>query len=226
MNFIQALSVSPTQINFDLMKGERKCDIVGISNDKIMNLKGSDKWTNDIDSKGKLSEYTMPASALDIEIDYQKQITNTQSKDIEVCITGNRVGEYFGALIYQSDSSGGVSAGVGIWLMINVLEPIKAPAPEETGNQQRSSGSSGNSRIEPIILPKENNKKDFILLGSESVQESELTEMSLEGYEQKAQITGDVISWKGKIKIIIVVFAITIIIGGYIYLKFKRKNNE
>ena len=59
-----------------------------------------------------------------------KEIENLEKKTVEVCISGVEKGRYNGALTYHAQSTGGVSAGVGTWLWVNigdVEENYKAP---------------------------------------------------------------------------------------------------
>ena len=151
--FSSALSISPGEMHFDAIKGEEMCKKVTLLNEKAVNVTGEDKWAESEDNKGKLSQYELEASDFEIEINYQKEIENLENEAVDVCVKGNKVGEYLGALTYHIESSGSVSTGVGTWLFVKVTEE-SSPASESqessaTASSQASSGGGSGAITSP-----------------------------------------------------------------------------
>ena len=137
-----------------MTKGQKICKEIVLSNKEPINVKGSDIWTDQEEKKGKLGEYTHPASKFGIKISYEDYIKNLEKEKIGVCITGNDGGEYFGALTYHTEASGGVSSGVGTWLMVNVDGERENPKTTIEENTPERKNDVGNDSYEsgPLVV--------------------------------------------------------------------------
>jgi len=121
---VNALLISPGEINLKTKVGEEMCKIILLKSEEKVSLKGYDVWTTDISKKGELSLYDTEAFDLGIDIDYKSQITELSEEEVLVCVKGDNLGEYYGALVYNAEARGGISAGVGTWINLEVVEEV------------------------------------------------------------------------------------------------------
>ena len=138
ISFVSAneIGISPSKIDFIGKAGDVICNNIELTTKDKEVLSGEDRWSAK-DSK-ELKDYNMRADSLGIEIDYIKTIEFKGSQDVEVCLRA-LAGTYYGALIYQVDS-----AGVGIWIKINISdggEKTKPGIVRLTGNAISDGGS-------------------------------------------------------------------------------------
>lgn len=211
---VWGLSISPGEIKFDLIKGEKGCEKMTLTNEQEINLNGRDSWTDNQQSVGILSEYIKSASELGIEINYQNYIQNMTNQEVEVCLTGNNPGNYYGALVYNSESFGGVSTGVGTWLMVDIKEENSANIGGNIGGSSSGGGAS---------LTKTNNKSvgEAKILIDVDKQEKVI---SKENQDLKnSGLTGAVIGANKNTKIGAIVVLFAIILGVLFYNKLNKR---
>jgi len=111
INLISAgtLQISPKEFSFNLTKGETSCQTIKIVSDNMIETI-EDRWSL-IESK-ELKDYTKKAKNLGLEIFYNYNIVNDKH---EFCVSSNKVGEYYGAILYSSGN-----LGIGSWIKLEV----------------------------------------------------------------------------------------------------------
>lgn len=136
---IQVLAVgfSPSSLTFNLNPGEEDCQIITLSSDSEI-IKVSDKWAENKDVEWKVSLFDKDASYHDISIDYDNELL-IDEREVEVCLSGNNVGEYHGVLLLTEEQEGSSIIQMGVWLKVIISELL-----QQTSNLGSSSeGSSG-----------------------------------------------------------------------------------
>jgi len=114
------LSISPYKLNFSVLGYQRMCKNISLSSDKNIIVTCQDRWTKNNFSKN-IIDYKDSVEMLSINILYEKSfIIEKSKKTIEVCISGEKDGKYYGVLLCNSGN-----AGVGSWLDVEIKETEK-----------------------------------------------------------------------------------------------------
>jgi len=221
-----SLGLSPGKIYFNLNPNEEECQTITLSSkDYSGRINIRDMWAEKADEINNLKMYTSSASDKEINIGYPNINDFNNEEGINVCLSGNQIGRYKGALIFTPEAKGNVVVEVGAWLFVNITEP---EPPQETppqntdsnqntggNNQGGSGGSSMTTSEEQTQKPQTNNLPPLKQTNPETGSEQE---------EYQGTITGGVIGTiKQNTKIIFAVLAVVAIAGLLIYNK-RRKN--
>jgi len=111
------LLLHPPKIEFSGNTNEKICQTVTVFSDYRGNLSARIRWTDKKDSKD-LNDYNLGSSNLSIINGFaEKIVSNNDKKEVDVCLTFEKPGEYYGALLYNAETG---SAGVGIWAYANI----------------------------------------------------------------------------------------------------------
>lgn len=137
------LSIYPSKLSFNSSIGEMQCQNIFLNSDSGNVLVGSDLWS--YSKSNSLIDYNISSDEFEVEIFYPKNFSIENRTKIEVCIIGNKKGNFYGALLYKID---GKPLRAGTWIELNVEgnDLIKI-----TGNAILND-SYGNYLITPIIL--------------------------------------------------------------------------
>ena len=116
--------LSPGKLYFDVNLNEKNCqNIVLSSEDYLGEVNIRDVWAKNIDEGYNINNYSVKSEDLGIKLDYNKLIENFDgSEEVEVCLSGNKIGESKGAIIFTPKSETNIVVEVGTWLMVNVTE--------------------------------------------------------------------------------------------------------
>lgn len=114
------LSVSSYKLNFSGPNSEKICKNITLSSDNNI-LTCQDRWTGNNFSKD-IADYKTSAKMLGINISYIKNfiVEKKFEKIIEICISGEKAGRYYGVLLCNSGR-----AGVGSWLNVEIKKTEK-----------------------------------------------------------------------------------------------------
>jgi hypothetical protein len=240
-----SLNLAPGKLIFDIEKGKQGCQIITLSSGDysgMINIR--DIWTNDINDSNT-NKYPLNASDFEIEISYNKQLTNfNKNQDIQICITGNEIiNKTRGAIIFTPISNTNVVVEVGAWIFVTVNEPKPSPtnnngnANTNTGSGSSSSGSSGGGlgiTSASINANAESNTSNEAKIGlninsnnsTNKNEEETVQTRNINENESSSVITGSAIGNRlGNWKVIAVVLAVIIIAGIIIYNRNKSKQN-
>jgi hypothetical protein len=126
------LLLHPPKIEFSGNTNERICQTVTVFSDYRGNLSARIRWTDKADSKD-LNDYNLDSTNLSIINGFaEKIVSNNDQKEVDVCLTFEKSGEYYGALLYNAETG---SAGVGIWAYANIKgDSHNVDISEITGN--------------------------------------------------------------------------------------------
>lgn len=118
------LGISPPKIAFNGSVDEKICKDILIYTNYREFLIGNDRWAWEKKQIRDISKYKFNSSLLKLNLEYPKKIKilNDSKQNIEVCLTAQKHGIYYGALFYSTEAS---PAGVGIWISANITEKEK-----------------------------------------------------------------------------------------------------
>jgi hypothetical protein len=240
-----SLSGSPGSLEYELGVGQEKCLIFLVSSqDYSGSLHSVMKWAEKDAEVSSQEDFVLDNSEIDLNVNYAPENIKglNEEEEIQVCISGDEIGEWKGSLEYRTESSGNIGVGVGTWLKVRITEKSEEEkdsqeqTPPSTTNQnnQNSAGGSGggiidnadNSSINETI----NADNSTTNLTQEALKENSgapLGELEDEGNEKRSSgITGSIIgnnyiqnNWK---KYLAGIFILAII-GFFVYKK-KRDN--
>ncbi len=230
------LSGSPSSLEYNLDIGEQKCLIFTVSsNNYFGNLNSIMKWAAKNAQVSSPDDFVFDNSEIELSVKYSPEtITNFNGQEeIEVCISGNKIGIWKGSLEYRTDSEGNIGIGVGTWLRVNISDK---PEEENSGPQippvvTSGSGSSGGGGGGGGV-PASTNPNSTIVNNSKTIETALENETLLGELEEKTNepaslgITGAVIGFtKTTIGSLvgIVVIIIFIFVTFVIYKKRFRK---
>ena len=199
---VLGVGFSPSSLIYNLEKGQQDCQIVSIISDSDT-ISIEDKWAENKDIEWKVELFETSASEHGISINYP---SSTIENEIEVCLSGNNVGEYHGVLLLREEQEGNTIIRAGIWLKAIINEEEQ----EETTSPSSSTGSSGGGGS---VIIKEENK---------TIEEEEKETIKLEEDNQpkiQGSVIGDGVK-KGGIIIGIVLVAI-LVIQAILYVRRK-----
>lgn len=109
------LHVFPAKIELNGSVDEELCSKVKISSDYEGNIIVRTKWARK-DTKN-INDYYLDAESIGINEYFNKKLNIENTKEETFCLTAEKSGKYYGALLYNTENS---YAGVGIWITVNI----------------------------------------------------------------------------------------------------------
>ncbi len=200
-----AVGFSPTSLIFNLNPGEEDCQMITI-NSESETIAVSDKWAENKDIEWKVSLFNESADYHNIDISYDELLEN--ESQVEVCLSGENLGEYHGVLLLTEEQSGNSIVQVGIWLKVIIEATPVQSASSSSGGGGGGGGTTTqqNPQIQPIL------------------EQTETTPATNE--EEKAEnsgLTGAVIGGTGSMIGAVVLIIVIIAIGLIIYRRNRWK---
>ncbi len=228
VSFVSAsLNLNKGTLKFEIEKGERVCQKIKISSEDYKGkISIRDIWPEEGEEDSNFNKYTLNSDDYNINVEYPNEILDfSKEEEIEVCLLGEKIGNFKGALIFTPEAGEDtikVVVEIGTWLMVNVVEKQQEQV-VETNNPPNppSGGGGGNNNINvnvEVADEEDDNSKE------EEELDLEVNNDEIEENEAKSKITGAVIGGNGKAGIIIGVLGLIAIAGFAIYN--RRKNNQ
>jgi hypothetical protein len=141
------LSMSPPQIDFVGSVGEEICNNVLIQVNGTENLIGKNLWAEEGVELRKITLHNLSAENLRIDFNYEKEVKIIGKKEVEICVTAKKKGNYHGLLLYKIENK---PVQVGIWMNVSVLsgnDLVKI-----TGNSIKDSKEGSSWYVLPLVL--------------------------------------------------------------------------
>jgi len=115
--------VSPSELNFNGKAGEEICKNIKIfSSINEINMVIEDRWSVKENANKDINNYLTNSNDLRIAINYERNFTLNQEKEINICLKSKDSGNFKGILIFQALDG---SLNIGIWLNANISNPSK-----------------------------------------------------------------------------------------------------
>lgn len=219
-NLVNGTGFSPSSIIMNLEVGEESCQTITITSDSEV-ISVSDKWASDVGVEWKVSLFETDASGHGISIDYDDELSEDE-REVEVCVSGSRVGEYHGVILLKEGQQGNSIVQMGVWIKLVVSEPGVENPPINNG------GSTGSSSVSGSVNVVENKTIENVVEEVEDEdEEDEIVVDEVESEKKRSWLTGAVIgggigNWR-----VVVGFLIVIIIAvAIVYSKKGRVGVE
>ena len=120
-----SLSIDPTNLNFRLEPGERKCkNITVLSESYRGKLEGEVFWAEEGENTTDLEEHKLSSEQVRINLSLREEVEDfTGRGEVELCVRPEKRGFYHGAVYYKAVSgSGNVGVGIGSWITVDSRE--------------------------------------------------------------------------------------------------------
>ena len=146
--FVVAVGFSPSSLVFNLNQNVEECKKI-ILDSESEKITVYDKWAENATAEWKASAFNKSASEHGISINYDNELSR-EEREVEVCLSGRKIGEYHGIIIFQQQQEGNSIIQIGVWLKVVISEkteevPSQPPASSDKGNSQSSGGGTSGS---------------------------------------------------------------------------------
>lgn len=209
---VLATGFSPTRLNYNLNVGEEDCKNVRVDS-ASPTITVSDKWAADENVEEKVSLYETSASEHGLSLSYDDEL-DLDEREVEVCLSGNKAGEYHGVLLLREEQQGNSIVQMGIWLKATI-----------GGNEEDDGVLAGNEEVfvdnSGGGSSKSEKESDLLIKGEAEEQEFEIEKLSDVEEEGEIGITGNVIFGENRGSRIAIILAVLAIIGIIIYRRFR-----
>src|SRR3989338_1394341 len=176
LNMAQAVGFSPPSLTFELEKNQEECKMVTIDSESEK-VTVSDSWAENESVEWKVSSFNTEAGQHEISINYDDELS-LDEREVEVCLSGNKLGEYHGVLLFEEKQRGNSIVQLGVWLKVLINEK---PSVSEASSSSGGSGGSGGGGGGGIIVPKgstnlTNSTNNIVNENADQIAESEVEE--------------------------------------------------
>ncbi len=130
------LSISPPQIDFIGNVGEEICQSIFVEVENIKTLTGKTLWAEENYFERRLINHIHSAEEFGIKVIFPQEIQIENSREIQICINGEKKGNYHGALLYKIKDK---PIQVGTWMNVSLSKEIsvsKLTGRATGGNQE------------------------------------------------------------------------------------------
>ena len=211
-----ASGFSPSSLTFSLETSEEECQVITVTSDSPK-ITVSDGWAKNKDDEWSINGFQTDASAHGISIDYDNEL-GVSERQVEVCLSGDNVGEYHGVLVLEEEQEGSSIIQMGVWLKVLITAPkeVTASSSSSGGAGGGAGGGSGGGVATGSSASASASNEEVITSGDGSDEE-----VGTSG------ITGSAIGGDGRDVSIIVYALVGLAIIGLIFIvhrkKFRRK---
>lgn len=202
-NFVGATGFSPSSLIFNLKPGEKQCKMISITSESET-ITADDKWAENKNVEWKVSEFNTDASSLGISINYPKELS-LDEREVNVCLSGNKLGEYHGVLLLKEEQQGNSIIQMGVWLKVNI-----GKTSQQTSTLSASATTSSGTTNSIISTAKN--------ISTENIETNKTA-------ENKNKITGFTIFGDGKFNYVLFL-SILVVIIIFILIIFLYKNHK
>ncbi|MCA9487494.1 MAG: hypothetical protein KC516_00875 [Nanoarchaeota archaeon] len=112
------LSISPDELKFNGKIGETLCQemVIRVTNETLL---GEDLWAEEGYFERNLKAHTLNSSEFETKLIYPKETYVESEKKIEICLIGEKPGNFHGVLFYKIKEK---PLRVGIWISASLSE--------------------------------------------------------------------------------------------------------
>lgn len=226
LSLISAVGFSPTSLEFELLPGEEGCGSVSVTSDSDT-ISITDKWAENSSVEWKVSLFNTSSSELGLKMEYDKSLALNE-RNAEICVVGEKIGEYHGVLLLREEQEGNSIIQMGIWLKVEIVEK-KTPPPEPIPAivTNTGGGGGGGGTIKNLTQNiTQNSSNNIINLNANN--NADASEAKEDENAENSGITGAVIgaetggSKLGAITIIIGIVLVLIVIVLFVYNNLNK----
>ena len=224
LNAIQAVGFSPSSLTFDLGKNQEGCKMITIDSDSEK-ITVSDSWAENESVEWKVSSFNTSSDEHEITINYDNELS-IDEREVEVCLSGRKLGEYHGVLLFKEEQQGNSVVQLGVWLKVLINEK---PVAASSGSGGGGGGGGGGGIVAPKNTTNATNNsikfENTANAQSETEAGAESTETEEETKDYVSGITGGAIWENIKARNLVAPGLIVIVIAAALLIYNKRKNN-
>ena len=142
-----AVGFSPSSLTFSLEQNQEECKMITIDSESET-ITASDSWAENESVEWKVSSFDPEASQHEISINYDNELS-IDEREVEVCLSGNKIGEYHGVLLFEEEQQGNSIIKFGVWLkvLINEKPVVSSGGSSGGGSGGGAGGGSGGGGI-------------------------------------------------------------------------------
>jgi len=117
------IGINPAYLNLEDKAEEEICQNVSIYADRDINVTIKDKWT-EIERSRKIKDYNLSSENFGLNVVSLEKvfIFANETKEIEICFSGENAGNFYGAVLFESEKG---YASIGSWVNLKVTEEEK-----------------------------------------------------------------------------------------------------
>ena len=237
-NIVTSVGFSPINLDFEVEQNQEACKVITIESDSEI-IKVSDKWAENKDIEWKVSNFDQTADYHGLTIYHPSELT-AEERQVNVCLSGNQLGEYHGVVLMQEEQEGNSIVQMGVWIKAIIIEPPILPTypGDESGDDGGSAGggsSGGGGGGGGIVTAASSEDGNESRLGETETQvsgeEGDDQETNQEEQEEinRAGITGSAVIDKELESSLIYAGIVLVVIGiifFIIYKYFKSKKGK
>lgn len=220
--FAFAEGFSPSSLVYLMQPNEELCQVVSLDSDSV-SITVSDSWAENKDVDWQIGLFNTAASEHGLSIDYDEELT-IDEREIPVCISGSKLGEYHGAIIFAQAKEGTSIVRFDVWLKVVIEEqPAETQQQTSSGGSSSGGGGGGGSAVKAVAKNATNSTdaKDVEYLAGST----DMTAATTGG----ADITSDTIQENVEksglspiLKIIPIIFIAAVFVGAILVRKKRR----
>lgn len=221
VSLVGAAGFSPSSLTYEIEQGKIKC--MGISLDsESERITVTDRWAENLTVEWRASLFDKDASYHGLEVSYDKELLKDE-RGLEVCLSGQRIGEYHGIIVMEEELIGNTIIQMGVWMKVKITsEPVQ---PSGGGG----GGGGGIVYSSKVAGTNESKKTEVSEEKAEEISAEEEIEQEEETEEESVPaITGAAVAEDSLVKnpliwaLIILIIAVVIAIAVFVS---KRKGN-
>ncbi|MEK6934557.1 MAG: hypothetical protein AABW46_01635 [Nanoarchaeota archaeon] len=185
---VLAVGFSPSSLTFKMLSGKEDCQNIYISSESEI-ITVTDRWAENKDVDWAVNNFNKGAKDHGITISYPNEI-NSDDSGIEVCISGEKEGEYHGVILMREEEKTNTVIQLAVWLKVFIsnIEEVQY----DNGQNSDSSANSGSSsspenqneitgeivnELEELYTEEEQKEKIRLKTGNEEVMEKQVEQV-------------------------------------------------
>lgn len=137
---VSALEFSPANLEFNLEKNEVGCKKVFFELETSAKL--TDVWADNFNDEWSLSDFKTASSELGVQMNYPSEVSS-EKKEAEICVSGSKVGNYKGAIIFRQEKVGNSVVQFAVWIKLFVSGQNDEEDSDDDSDGGHSRSSSG-----------------------------------------------------------------------------------
>ena len=215
LNTAQAVGFSPSSLTFELEQGQEGCKMITIDSESEK-ITASDSWAENESVEWKVSSFNTKAEEHEITINYDNELF-IDEREVEVCLSGNKIGEYHGVLLFKEEQQGSSIVQFGVWLKVLISEKPAVSSGGSSGGGSGSGSGGGGGIVAAKNSTTNSSGIEFENLEASAETEEETQEDYVSG------ITGGAIWGNINAKKLIVPGLIILAIAGLVIYNKRKK---
>lgn len=224
---VVAEGFSPSNLVYVLTPNEELCQVVSLESDSV-NITVLDSWAENENVNWSISLFNTPAEDHSLTIDYPTELS-IDEREVEVCVSGSKLGEYHGVIIFRQAQQGTSIIQLAVWLKVVIENPPQPTQEQQAPPANNGGGGSGGSGKAKTPAKNTTNATSTTNPSASNV-ELLSAQQQTETQDAASEPTGNAIQEEiesqpllSPLRVIPIIFVIGVIIAVFVVRK-KRRN--